>query len=100
MTDEQLQASVERLTQQRKGGGLITSSARDFNDWKRKHRVSSGTKVSSVDTREFGLDEFVQEPRSFNMCCSRCSLGFAAFFILLQRGVRSDRMENQHPTVV
>eukprot|EP00752_Nemacystus_decipiens_P007052 g6322.t2 len=45
LTDEELQASVKRLTQQRKGGELITSSARDFNDWKRKHKVSSDTKV-------------------------------------------------------
>ncbi|CAM9254394.1 unnamed protein product [Scytosiphon promiscuus] len=45
LTDEELQASVERLTQQRKGGGVVTASARDFNDWKRKHRVAPETKV-------------------------------------------------------
>ncbi|CAN0326827.1 unnamed protein product, partial [Ectocarpus sp. 8 AP-2014] len=41
----ELQTSVERLTQQRKGGGVITASARDFNDWKRKHKVAPETKV-------------------------------------------------------
>lgn len=46
LTDEELQASVERLTQQRKGGGVVTASARDFADWKRKHRVPSETKVN------------------------------------------------------
>ena len=46
LTDEELQASVERLTQQRKGPGAITTSARDFNDWKRKHGVSPDTKVT------------------------------------------------------
>ncbi|CAN0322132.1 unnamed protein product, partial [Ectocarpus sp. 8 AP-2014] len=45
LTDEELQTSVERLTQQRKGGGVITASARDFNDWKRKHKVAPETKV-------------------------------------------------------
>ncbi|CAM9516986.1 unnamed protein product, partial [Laminaria digitata] len=45
LTDEELQVSVERLTQQRKGAGAITTSARDFNDWKRKHGVSPDTKV-------------------------------------------------------
>lgn len=45
LTDEELQTSVERLTQQRKGGGMITASARDFNDWKRKHKVAPETKV-------------------------------------------------------
>lgn len=36
---------MERLTQQRKGGEVVTASARDFSDWKRKHRVSPETKV-------------------------------------------------------
>lgn len=47
LTDEELQSSVERLTQQRKGGDVITASARDFNDWKRKHGVDPESKVTS-----------------------------------------------------
>lgn len=45
LTSEALQASLERLTQQPKGGSYVPASARDFNDWKRKHGVSSDTKA-------------------------------------------------------
>ena len=75
-------ASVERLTKQRKGGSIVTASARDFNDWKRKNGVTPETKVLIAGGNESGL-----EPRlKVLQCCSTAVLqwskGGASFFAL------------------